>query len=82
MMMEPSTPSVTIDLAETRPNTMAAFQSVTPGGGITMPIPMEDNNERRVVSVASMSEIEAAKSLTELLQPMDADPFDEDQVGH
>ncbi len=79
--MDATTPSVTIDLAETRPATHAALDSVTPMAG---EIDMDAINARldpalsRALSVSSVRS--ETQDLSDIFQPMDADPFDEDQV--
>ena len=82
--VDATTPSVTIDLAETRPNTHAAIDSVTPMGGGEIDIDAInarlDPSLSRAISVSSVRSDQQQTTLSELLQPMDADPFDEDQV--
>ncbi|XP_077977825.1 adenylate kinase 9-like isoform X2 [Glandiceps talaboti] len=72
------TPSVTLDLADTRPATMNAIESVEGDSPVDTSTGKMDPELNRAVSVTSFSEMQAS-ALSELLQPMDADPFDEDQ---
>ncbi|XP_071818767.1 adenylate kinase 9-like isoform X4 [Apostichopus japonicus] len=78
--IEAATPSVTIDMADTRPATQIALDSVTPGfaergndgqGGIELSI-------SRALSVSSFDG--SHKNSTTNLEPLDTDPFDEDEA--
>lgn len=79
------TPSVTIDMLETRPNTHILLDSVTPAAG--------EGNHRgvsrldpaggvmsRALSVVSGSNAQESH-ISELMKRMEEDPFDEDQVS-
>ncbi|XP_072178424.1 adenylate kinase 9-like isoform X1 [Diadema setosum] len=78
------TPSVTIDMLETRPNTQILLDSVTPAAGEgnhrdTSRLDPRGGVTSRALSVASGSNAQESH-VTDLLQHMDGDPFDEDQT--
>ena len=79
------TPSVTIDMLETRPNTQILLDSVTPAAGEgnhrgTSRLDPGGGVMSRALSVASGSNAQESQ-VSEMMQGIQGDPFDEDEVS-